>query len=56
MNDAEPVRDIEHFEHGRGDAEQLALLDAAGALSALAERFTIEHMVRAYEKLYLRTA
>src|SRR5688572_31702296 len=44
MNDAEPVRDIEHIEHDGGDAEQLALLDAAGALGALAERFTFEQL------------
>ncbi|KYF81883.1 hypothetical protein BE11_14715 [Sorangium cellulosum] len=44
MNYAEPVRDIEHFEHDRDDAEQLALLDAAGGVSALAERFTIEQL------------
>ncbi|AGP34799.1 hypothetical protein BE04_29610 [Sorangium cellulosum] len=44
MNDAKPVRDIEHFEHGRGNAEQLALLDAAGAVGALAERFAVEQL------------
>src|SRR5262249_22113041 len=44
MNDAEPVRDIENLEHGSGKAEQLGLLDAAAALSALAERFTIEQL------------
>src|SRR5262249_41449352 len=44
MNDAEPVRGIEDLEHGSGDAQQLALLDAVVALSALAERFTIEQL------------
>lgn len=38
-----------------GDAERLAAY-RRGARSMFLERFTIEHMVRAYEKLYLRTA